>query len=89
MMSFRGKANWAKMTSPGVKLTALAFHPTKKVNKAEELTYLSINIPVFESKNMKAKTLHLTLGSGWNQIMSKIETIFVNLFSFRLSFWGS
>jgi hypothetical protein len=34
----------AKMTSPGGKLTALACHPTKKVNKAEELTYLSTSI---------------------------------------------
>ncbi len=38
MMSFRGQAGWAKMTSAGGKLTALACHPTKKVNKAEELT---------------------------------------------------
>jgi hypothetical protein len=28
----------------GGKLTALACHPTKRVNKAEELTYLSTNI---------------------------------------------
>ncbi len=40
MTSFRGEASWAKMTSPGGKLTAQACHPTKKVNKAEELTYL-------------------------------------------------
>jgi hypothetical protein len=42
--SFRGQASWAKMASPGGKLTAPACHPTKKVNKAEELTYLSTNI---------------------------------------------
>jgi hypothetical protein len=35
MISFRGQAGWAKMTSLGGKLTALACHPTKKVNKAE------------------------------------------------------
>jgi len=35
MMSFGGQTSWAKMTSPGGKLTALASHPTKKVNKAE------------------------------------------------------
>jgi hypothetical protein len=29
---------------PGDKLTALVCHSTKKVNKAEELTYLSTNI---------------------------------------------
>jgi hypothetical protein len=43
-MSFRGQASLAKMMSPGGKLTALAYHPTKKVNKAEELTYLFTNI---------------------------------------------
>ncbi len=32
------------MTSPGGKLTVLACHPTKKGNKAEELTYLFVNI---------------------------------------------
>jgi hypothetical protein len=61
------------MTSPWVKLTTLAFHPTTKVNKAKKLTFLSINIPVFESKNMKAKTLHLTLGSVWSQIIAKLK----------------
>jgi hypothetical protein len=30
LMSLRGHASWAKMTSPGGKLTALACHPTKK-----------------------------------------------------------
>jgi hypothetical protein len=44
MTPFRGQAGWAKMTSFGGKLTALASHPTKKVNKAKELTYLSTNI---------------------------------------------
>jgi hypothetical protein len=43
MTSFRGQANWAKTTSPWGKPTALACHPTKKVNKALELIYLSIN----------------------------------------------
>jgi len=38
MMSFRGQATWAKIVSLGGKLTALACHPTRKVNKAEELT---------------------------------------------------
>jgi len=44
MTSFRGQASWAKMMSPGGELTALACHPTKKVNKAEQLTYLSTRI---------------------------------------------
>jgi hypothetical protein len=51
MASFRGQVGWAKMSSPGGKLIALACHPNKKVKKAEELTYLSTNtdiIPVCE-----------------------------------------
>jgi len=44
-MSLRGQACWAKMTPPRGKLTTLAFHPpTQKVNKADDLTYLSTNI---------------------------------------------
>jgi hypothetical protein len=41
MTSFRGQASQAKMMSLGGKLTALVCHLTKRVNKAEELTYLS------------------------------------------------
>jgi hypothetical protein len=33
-MPFRVQAKWAKMTSPGDKLTPLAYHPTKKVKSA-------------------------------------------------------
>jgi hypothetical protein len=44
MMSYWGKASWAKMTSPGGKQAAMPHHPTKKENKTEELTYLSTNI---------------------------------------------
>jgi hypothetical protein len=36
-----GRLAGPKMTSPGGKLTALACHPIKNLNKAEELTYLS------------------------------------------------
>jgi hypothetical protein len=43
MMYFRGQASWAKMASPRSKFTALRCHPTKKVNEAEELAYLSKN----------------------------------------------
>jgi hypothetical protein len=32
------------MTSPGGKLTPLACHLTKNLNKAEELTYLSTKV---------------------------------------------
>jgi hypothetical protein len=35
MTSFRGQVSWAKMTSLRGKLTALACHPTKFVNKDE------------------------------------------------------
>jgi hypothetical protein len=41
-----GQASWAKMTSPGGKLTALVCHLTKDANKAKELAYLSPNIVV-------------------------------------------
>jgi len=44
MTSLRGQESLAKMTSLGVKLTALACHLIKRVNKAEELTYLFTNI---------------------------------------------
>jgi hypothetical protein len=43
MMQFSEQASWAKKTSPGGKLKALICHSTKKVNIAEELTYLSTN----------------------------------------------
>jgi hypothetical protein len=44
MTSFRGQAYSAKVMSFGGKPTAPACHTTKRVNKAEELTYLSANI---------------------------------------------
>jgi hypothetical protein len=37
------------MMSPGGKLSVLALHPTKKPNKAVELTYLSTNIGIMHS----------------------------------------
>jgi hypothetical protein len=43
-MSFRGQDRSSKMTSTVGKATVLLNHPTKKVNKAEYLTYLSKNI---------------------------------------------
>jgi hypothetical protein len=46
-MSFGGQVIWAKMTPSGGKLTAVPCHPTKKVNKAGQLTYLSINIEYY------------------------------------------
>ncbi len=58
MTSFRGQVSWAKMASPGGKLTALLCHPTKKVNKAEELTYLSTNIA---HTQVKPKVLGLAM----------------------------
>jgi hypothetical protein len=47
----RRQARAAKMTSPEGKLTALPCHSTKRVNKAEELTYLSTNIDMIEKSN--------------------------------------
>jgi hypothetical protein len=49
MASCTGQASWAKITPPGVKLTALACHMTKKVNKTDELTYLSPNIALAQN----------------------------------------
>ncbi len=40
MVAFRGQASWAKNDVTWGKLATLACHPTKKVNKAKELTYL-------------------------------------------------
>jgi len=57
MMSFKGQASWTKMMSPGGNLSALACHPTKKVNKAEQLTYLSTKI-VFSSKLSELSVLY-------------------------------
>ncbi len=42
-----GQASSAKITSLGGKLTALICHPTKRVNKAEEPTYISVNIGTY------------------------------------------
>jgi hypothetical protein len=57
-MLFRGQASWAKMTSPGVKLKVLACQMTLKINKAEQLTYLSTN---FGCTIQEGKTLLLTV----------------------------
>jgi hypothetical protein len=57
MMSFRWQASSAKMMSTGGKLTVLACHPIIKVNKAEELTYLSTNIDL----NYHKMSIYLTL----------------------------
>jgi hypothetical protein len=51
-MSFRGQASWAKMTSPGGKVKALQCHLTKKVNKAEDLSYLFTEIITHFSKTL-------------------------------------
>jgi hypothetical protein len=47
MTSFGEHASWAKMTSPGGKVTALACHLINRVSKAEDLTCLSTNIGFF------------------------------------------
>jgi hypothetical protein len=53
-MSFMGQASWAKMVLPGDKLIAVACHLTKRVNKAEELTYHSTNIGIHIKKTCSA-----------------------------------
>ncbi len=44
MMSLRGQASQAKMTSPGGKLINTSEAPNQKVNKAEYPTYPSRNL---------------------------------------------
>ncbi len=56
MMSFRGQASLAKVTSPGGNLTALALHLTRNVNKAEELTYLYTSNGSWKNFNEQDKT---------------------------------
>jgi len=48
MPSNRGEASWAKMTTPWGKLAEPLCHPTKKVNKPEELTYLYVFGPIYK-----------------------------------------
>jgi hypothetical protein len=55
------------MTSPRGKLGALACHPTKEVNQAEELTYLSTNIGVCMGRIAQGT---LTEGDGSVQLTS-------------------
>ncbi len=43
-MPLRGQISWAKLTSPRGQSKSTGMPPDQKVNKAEELTYLSINI---------------------------------------------
>jgi hypothetical protein len=43
-MSLRKKNGNAKMESSWSMLTVIACYPTKKVNKAVELKYLSVNV---------------------------------------------
>ncbi len=43
-MSFGGQASWAKMTSPGGQADSTGILFDQKVNKAEQLTYISTNI---------------------------------------------
>jgi hypothetical protein len=54
MASFSGQASRAKMMSLGGKLTALVCHSALKVNKAEELTYLSTNIETSPTQNLSS-----------------------------------
>ncbi len=67
MMPFRGQASRAKMASPRGKLTALACHTTKRINKAEELTYLSTNIGWYPTL------------SNWEFVKSNFLTGFASL----------
>jgi hypothetical protein len=56
VMSFSGQESWAKMTSPVGKLQHWLANPIKKVNKAEDLTYLSTSIG-FYSRHLRMLVL--------------------------------
>ncbi len=81
-MSFRGQASWAKMMSPGDKLTAPACHPTKKVNKADEPTYPSINIDTHS--NILEIAFLLWTGHNYNIGHHLILSSISNLYSQHL-----
>jgi hypothetical protein len=51
------------MASLGGKLTALECHPTKRVNKAEELNYVSTNIRYQMCSTSKESTRKALVGS--------------------------
>jgi hypothetical protein len=78
-MSFRGQASWAKMMSPRGKLTAPACHPTKKVNKADEPTYHSINIDTHS--NILEVTVSLWTGHIYNIVHHLILSSISNRYS--------
>jgi hypothetical protein len=61
-MSLRGQASYL-----GGKLTALACHPTKCVNKAEEQTFVSTNIVYasIQALSLEIKTLFLFAGLAY------------------------
>ncbi len=64
-----------KMMSPRCKLTALACHPAKKVNKAGYLTYLSVNIG--------ANHRHLSIIDCLNFVMCLLlALLIIGFFSF-------
>ncbi len=52
-MSFRGQASSAKMMTLGGKLTALACHPTKKVNKQsnQPISMQILDMPTLTAPN--------------------------------------
>jgi hypothetical protein len=77
MTLFRQQDSWAKMTSPGGKLTSLGCHQTKNVNKAEELIYLSINIGLYVTSVYQKPEMVTTKVSkedfGWSFITNRRE----------------
>ncbi len=72
MMSLRRLASWAKMMSLRGKLTALACHLTKFVNKAEQWAFLSINIGTCSAQGANASTV-VTLATGSGSDVDSIE----------------
>ncbi len=75
MKSFRGEARQGKMMSSGGKLTALSYHPTKRVNKSEELTYLHTSRLWLSEASLLIKSLHLAAALGVSKFIKPLTTM--------------
>jgi hypothetical protein len=76
------------MTSLGSKLSALECHPTKKVNNAEGLTYLSINFATIQHRKSLTKTAEVGCCPSWTYAAQQSMTIFktvslINIFTLK------
>jgi hypothetical protein len=73
MTSFRGQANSANMMTLGGKLTTLVCHPTKRVNKAQELTYLYINIGGYYTNRCSIGIYSVLVKTLWFYFITRLK----------------